>query len=99
MIAYSYDAEAQAAYLGLCGNEVASTAQVGNDVYLDLSSDGSVIGCEMLAVDMDTPTHVDIMNCLHERGVASDLMGLLDECESAQVEPDSGASVTSSTPI
>ena len=51
----SVDIEADAAYLRMSANPVASTREVTDDVMVDLDEFGMVVGVEMLSVQAEIP--------------------------------------------
>ncbi len=47
---FEYDPEADAAYLQLDEGEVAETREIAENLYVDLDSDGLVLGIEILSM-------------------------------------------------
>jgi uncharacterized protein YuzE len=70
MADYTYDADAQAAYLRLSHDTVAETLELVSDVYVDVDGAGSVVGIELVGYPAEVPQALahSIDQALRRRG-------------------------------
>jgi uncharacterized protein YuzE len=80
MIKYSYDGEAQAAYILVVNNAVSDTVQIASSVYLDVSEDGRAVGIELLGLSVGAlPPRLgeESLDILQARGVPPEVLEFL----------------------